>query len=148
MARQESTRGCRRLCRLRYAAFIRRCRCSQRCTRVSAQTATLNRSHSERSRWGRKTVSGASIIPSRCASSASASESSIWGNRAHRNMPSRGSVNNSSPIRSKVRTTLGAPHLVARASMKDIFRDGRRLASDRSAASVNGDVMTLVGSLM
>jgi hypothetical protein len=59
MARQEITWGYRRVPELRYAALSAAWRCSQRCTRVSSQTATLNRIHGERSRCGRKTVPGA-----------------------------------------------------------------------------------------
>ena len=77
----------RRLRRLRYGAFSPACRCSQRRTRRSSQTVTLNRIHGERSRCGRKTVPGASIMPSRCEFSASASESSICGKRAQARDP-------------------------------------------------------------
>jgi len=68
--------------------------------------ATLNRIHGERSRWGRKTAPGASMMPSRWAASASATASSTCGRRAHTNMPSAGSTNSSRPARSKLRTTL------------------------------------------
>ena len=64
----------RRLRRPRYNALPAACRCSQRCTRVSSQTATLNRIHGERSRCGRNTAPGASMMPSRCEASASVSE--------------------------------------------------------------------------
>jgi len=47
-----------------------------------------------------------SMIPSRCDASASARESSICGKRAQMNMPSAGSRNRSSPMRSKAPTTL------------------------------------------
>ena len=40
--------------RLLYVASFAACRCSQRCTRVSSHTATLNLIHGERSRCGRK----------------------------------------------------------------------------------------------
>jgi hypothetical protein len=83
-----TSRGIAAVSRLRYAA----CRCSQRCTRVSSQTLTLNRIHGERSRCGRNTAPGASMMPSRCEASASVSESSTCGNRAQTNMPSAGSI--------------------------------------------------------
>ena len=57
---------------------------SKSCTRGSSQTATLNRIQGDRSRCGRKTVPGASIRPPCCAVSASAKESSIWGNAPRR----------------------------------------------------------------
>ena len=64
----------------RYAAVLDVSRCSQSCTRLSSQTVTLNRIHAERSRCGRKTAPGASMMPSRCDASASGSESSMCGN--------------------------------------------------------------------
>jgi hypothetical protein len=95
-ASNDGTSSCaasgRRGRRVRQAALLAVCRCSQRCTRVSSQMVTLNRIHGERSRWGRKIAPGASMMPSRCEASANVSESSICGNRAQRRRSRRSAV--------------------------------------------------------
>jgi hypothetical protein len=114
------------------AGWVKAWCCSQR-ARVSSQTATLNRSHRERSRCGWKTVPPVSVMPARSDASASASESSICGKR------SQTTRRRQAPRTIQVRC-VRRRDIVARLAqalvqaMTNICGNGHRPASDGSAA--------------